>query len=138
MVQRNAVLSGIGTGIAWFLTFNFVNIGWVLFRAHTLNDAVALLKKMGSLPHLISDIFMALQQIITPDHITLITRYNGKNTILIVIAMAVAFFAKNSNYFLDHYHKYVRMVFYFSILMIYALIVQFVRIDAPEFLYFNF
>ena len=32
--------------IAWFLTFNFVNAGWVFFRAKTLDDALQMLKGM--------------------------------------------------------------------------------------------
>lgn len=32
--------------LAWFLTFNFVNIAWVFFRALNLNDAVKILKAM--------------------------------------------------------------------------------------------
>lgn len=32
--------------IAWFLTFNFINISWIFFRAESFNDALYLLKKM--------------------------------------------------------------------------------------------
>jgi D-alanyl-lipoteichoic acid acyltransferase DltB (MBOAT superfamily) len=32
--------------IAWFLTFNFINIGWVLFRAKTFADALKVLRGM--------------------------------------------------------------------------------------------
>lgn len=32
--------------IAWFVTFNFVNITWIFFRAKTFNDALKLLKGM--------------------------------------------------------------------------------------------
>lgn len=41
--------------LAWFLTFNFVNIAWVFFRAKTLADAVKVLRGMidiGSAIHL--------------------------------------------------------------------------------------
>jgi D-alanyl-lipoteichoic acid acyltransferase DltB (MBOAT superfamily) len=32
--------------IAWFITFNFINIGWVFFRAHSWSDALKVLKGM--------------------------------------------------------------------------------------------
>jgi D-alanyl-lipoteichoic acid acyltransferase DltB (MBOAT superfamily) len=32
--------------LAWFITFNFVNIAWVFFRAKTLGDAIKVLKGM--------------------------------------------------------------------------------------------
>lgn len=37
------------TFLAWFLTFNFLNITWVFFRAKTLDDAVRILKGMFGL-----------------------------------------------------------------------------------------
>ena len=35
--------------LAWFLTFNFVNIAWVFFRARTWADAMKVLKGMAGL-----------------------------------------------------------------------------------------
>jgi D-alanyl-lipoteichoic acid acyltransferase DltB (MBOAT superfamily) len=35
--------------IAWLVTFNFVNIAWVFFRAKTWNDAIRVLKGMAGL-----------------------------------------------------------------------------------------
>lgn len=35
--------------LAWFLTFNFVNIAWVFFRARSFNDALSVLKGMAGL-----------------------------------------------------------------------------------------
>lgn len=34
---------------AWFLTFNFVNIAWIFFRANTLSDAARILRGMAGL-----------------------------------------------------------------------------------------
>jgi D-alanyl-lipoteichoic acid acyltransferase DltB (MBOAT superfamily) len=36
----------MNTLLAWFITFNFVNIGWVFFRATTFDDAIKVLKGM--------------------------------------------------------------------------------------------
>jgi hypothetical protein len=38
---------------AWFLTFNFVNIAWVFFRARSFGDALAVLKGMAGLNGLV-------------------------------------------------------------------------------------
>jgi D-alanyl-lipoteichoic acid acyltransferase DltB (MBOAT superfamily) len=35
--------------VAWFLTFNFINIAWVFFRAANWNDAIKILKGMAGL-----------------------------------------------------------------------------------------
>ena len=39
--------------IAWFLTFNFVNICWIFFRAQTFHDALAILRGMVGLEGLV-------------------------------------------------------------------------------------
>jgi D-alanyl-lipoteichoic acid acyltransferase DltB (MBOAT superfamily) len=48
VIHRLWKRSGISlpSWIAWFLTFNFVNAGWVFFRAKTLDDALRMLKGM--------------------------------------------------------------------------------------------
>jgi alginate O-acetyltransferase complex protein AlgI len=35
--------------LAWLLTFNFINLTWVFFRAHTLDDALKVLRGMSGL-----------------------------------------------------------------------------------------
>ncbi len=35
--------------LAWFVTFNFLNLGWVFFRAHTLNDALEIFRGMAGM-----------------------------------------------------------------------------------------
>ena len=52
--------------LCWFITFNFINIAWVFFRAENLNGAVNLIKGMFGVanvetPHKWSKIFSALQ-----------------------------------------------------------------------------
>lgn len=37
------------TVVAWFLTFNFINVAWVFFRAGSWNDAIKILKGMAGL-----------------------------------------------------------------------------------------
>ena len=42
--------------IAWLITFNFVNLTWVFFRAEDMNTAIGLMKGMAGLQGLASDI----------------------------------------------------------------------------------
>ncbi len=41
------------TWLAWFVTFNFVNIAWVFFRAREWEDAVKVLNSMFSLENIV-------------------------------------------------------------------------------------
>jgi hypothetical protein len=38
--------------LAWFITFNFINIAWVFFRAKEWKDAVKVLKGMFNIDHI--------------------------------------------------------------------------------------
>lgn len=38
--------------VAWFITFNFINITWIFFRANSFNDAVIILKRMSNFDRL--------------------------------------------------------------------------------------
>mgnify|MGYP006393273913 CR=1 FL=1 len=59
------------TWLAWFITFNFVNIAWIFFRAKEWDDAVKVLGGMFS-----------LQNIVLPDRLesklSFLTNYNIK------------------------------------------------------------
>ena len=57
----------IWTWLAWLITFNFVNVAWVFFRAKEWDDAVKVLRSMFSLdnivlPHFLSNKLAHLQQ----------------------------------------------------------------------------
>ena len=52
--------------LCWFITFNFINIAWIFFRAENLNGAINLIKGMFGvanveIPHKWSKIFSTLQ-----------------------------------------------------------------------------
>jgi D-alanyl-lipoteichoic acid acyltransferase DltB (MBOAT superfamily) len=40
--------------LSWFITFNFVNIAWVFFRANSMSDACTILSKMFDFRYVIS------------------------------------------------------------------------------------
>ena len=45
------------TWLAWFITFNFVNIAWVFFRAKEWDDAIKVLSSMFSLNNIVLPVF---------------------------------------------------------------------------------
>jgi len=45
--------------VAWLLTFNFINITWVFFRAKEWDDAIKVLKGMFSLDHIVLPQFLS-------------------------------------------------------------------------------
>ncbi|WP_026808250.1 MBOAT family O-acyltransferase, partial [Aliarcobacter lanthieri] len=92
----------MNTIIAWFITFNFVNIAWVFFRAKSWDDAIKVLSSMFS-----------LNNIVLPEkYFKFISEYNniyfkfgevydnilGKNntTVFIIAGFLITLFLKNS------------------------------------------
>jgi len=45
--------------LAWFITFNFINITWIFFRATTWDDAIKVLSSMFSLSNVTLPLFLA-------------------------------------------------------------------------------
>jgi D-alanyl-lipoteichoic acid acyltransferase DltB (MBOAT superfamily) len=48
-------------GIAWFITFNFINITWIFFRANTWHDALKVLQSMFSLTNIVLPEHLAIR-----------------------------------------------------------------------------
>ena len=46
---RRRFARGLATVVGWFFTFHFVCLGWILFRAPSLRDAVTLVRRLGTL-----------------------------------------------------------------------------------------
>ena len=105
--------------LAWFLTFNFLNIAWVFFRAQNFDDALKVLSGMFG----IHGFDMGLL---------------SESRLMLVfgaIMIAIALFAPNSNTLLQklqfnkRYALFTGLIFGFSVLFL---------TRASEFLYFNF
>ncbi|WP_029888389.1 MBOAT family O-acyltransferase [Aliarcobacter lanthieri] len=131
----------MNTIIAWFITFNFVNIAWVFFRAKSWDDAIKVLSSMFS-----------LNNIVLPEkYFKFISEYNniyfkfgevydnilGKNntTVFIIAGFLITLFLKNSMEKRDTFKaNYFNLCICFGF-MLYS-IFQLNKIS--EFLYFNF
>jgi len=104
--------------LAWFLTFNFINITWVFFRAKEWDDAIKVLKGM-----MIPVSFIADVDII-------------KVFIIIVVLYLVLAFDNTVNFVYKNY-KNIKTIIFISLLFFISLM-NIVLEKSSEFLYFNF
>jgi D-alanyl-lipoteichoic acid acyltransferase DltB (MBOAT superfamily) len=129
------------TWLAWFITFNFVNIAWIFFRAKEWDDAVKVLGGMFS-----------LQNIVLPDRLesklSFLTNYNIKfgglveniqgddsTPIWLILGFILTLFFKNS---MEKWKEFRTSLFGFLITMILLIVSLGVANEFSEFLYFNF
>jgi len=102
---------------AWFLTFNFVNVAWVFFRAKEWDDAIKVLRGMTDLSFI-----------------------HGINTIeatILIVVFVISVLAKNSMEMLQKAKIGWWLIFVSGTLFFVSLAVLEVR-KASEFLYFQF
>lgn len=126
--------------LAWFLTFNFVNIAWVFFRAESFGDATTVLRtmvgingvvlpqtwapylsKLGAGTYLIGEIAMS--------------QYLAQAIAMLLIFMIVVLTMKNSIELTVKFKPGLINSIFIAIIMV-ASILSLTRIS--EFLYFNF
>ncbi len=112
--------------LAWFITFNFINISWVFFRANEWNDAINVLNAMFNL----KDLFLNIQI----DH---------QPFIWIIISFILVLFFKNSIQIIN-YPTLLKInkitftkLFLFALLFIISLSIMSLQ-TYTEFIYFNF
>jgi len=119
--------------LAWFITFNFVNVAWVFFRARTWGDAIRVLKGMCGL----NDIMLSsLSAHFSIDFGSLFYTHIDKNIpYILVLLMAVAVFFKNSNELSQTFKPGWKNAAFVIIIAVYTLLSM---NRVTEFLYFNF
>jgi alginate O-acetyltransferase complex protein AlgI len=126
--------------LAWFITFNFINIAWVFFRAKEWNDAIKVLKAMFFGELMLPDKYATKLSFLNEYSISfgrVFEHINGKDKTLYFVIGAFIFILwfKNSSFFTRNFKptKYYMLLFIvtslYSILNIHKL---------SEFLYFNF
>nr|WP_317279215.1 MBOAT family O-acyltransferase [uncultured Helicobacter sp.] len=128
--------------LCWFLTFNFVNIAWVFFRAENLQGALNLLKGMffGSLV-LPKSLESRLGEVVNLSFGLWLEGIKGDFTIVVWIlgAFALCLVCRNSVEMTDSLAKRVNAKMLLAgCLFAYALIVIAGSSYTPKFLYFNF
>jgi D-alanyl-lipoteichoic acid acyltransferase DltB (MBOAT superfamily) len=132
----------IWTWLAWLITFNFINIAWVFFRAKEWDDAVKVLGSMFSLdnivlPNMLESRLSFLSELGIKfggfvEHI------NANKFIILwfIFAFVLILFFKNSVQLLNNMKNNNRYVIFITFLLYYSFI-SMISIKS-EFLYFNF
>jgi alginate O-acetyltransferase complex protein AlgI len=134
--------------IAWIITFNFVNISWVFFRAKEWEDAIKVLKGMFGLngiylPNALKSIFGDLERF-GIGYSAILTKISPNiSSFDLYIGLLIAFlslpliFMKNSNELANKMkYNYKYILFIVCLLFISFLFMNSTR--ATEFLYFDF
>ncbi|QKE26704.1 MBOAT family O-acyltransferase [Arcobacter aquimarinus] len=132
----------MNTILAWFITFNFVNIAWVFFRAKEWEDAIKVLSSMFSLDNVVLPQkyfkFLAEYNEVYFNFGTVYTNIVGesKTTTFILVGFLVILAFKNSMEFKKIFFK--SPIVYMIISIIIMAYTVSIMTKFTEFLYFNF
>ena len=131
----------MNTFLAWFVTFNFINIAWVFFRAKEWDDAIKVLSGMVGmnglrLPGALESKLSFLSQYGVEFNDWLRNIASSTNPIpWIILGFVLSLFFKNSNEYSEKFKTNIIYLF----CTIFLLFVSLSLMDgASEFLYFNF
>ncbi len=128
--------------IAWFITFNFINVAWVFFRAETWADAIKVLRGMLGLNGVTLPNGGILSAISSLSNIEFeISKFFVNNSeidksiYLILITFIIVVFAKNSVELRDRFKPNLLSGAAIIIMVVYTILNM---SKISEFLYFNF
>jgi D-alanyl-lipoteichoic acid acyltransferase DltB (MBOAT superfamily) len=125
--------------LAWFITFNFINIAWVFFRALNFDAAIKVLKGMfmGDLI-LPSSFSVSLGQVkewgITFSHWSKLFQNESYMGLTIFATFIIVLFLPNSM----EWRKKFKTNFFYMILTVFFFLSIFMLYRKSEFIYFNF
>jgi len=131
----------MNTILAWFITFNFINISWVFFRATSWDDAIKVLKGM-----------FGMSGVVLPEkYFGFLSSYAGKlfeygnvyanisgkdkTTAFIIIAFIIVLWFKNSN---EKTKLFKPTYWNLAFVLVLFLTAVSMMSRVSEFLYFNF
>ncbi|MDD2292522.1 MAG: MBOAT family protein, partial [Aliarcobacter sp.] len=127
--------------LAWFITFNFVNVAWIFFRAKEWEDAIKVLKGMAGLSGVVISTKFSTKLAflsdygITFDEVTEHINSGNKSLIWILVGIFFVLFFKNSMERSNDFKFNNTNLFLALVCLIYS-ILSLNKIS--EFLYFNF
>ena len=126
--------------VSWFVTFNFINISWIFFRAEEWEDATKVLKGMFGfsgvvLPTIFDDMFFLKGSEIEIGEVFVNFNSDTEITLWLLVAIFLCLFFKNSNQIASFSRPNIKiMIFIVSIFTISLL-----NLDTNvDFIYFNF
>lgn len=126
--------------LAWFITFNFLNYSFVIFRAENMDTATTMFKTMFSGKIVIYEKFESFLGFLTPYGIEfgdVFKHIYGKTQTVVYITLAfiIVLKMKNSTYFKDNFQANTYTLATALIMFIAAVSMA---SKFTEFLYFNF
>jgi hypothetical protein len=127
--------------LAWFITFNFINITWIFFRAKDFESAIKVLGSMFSLDNVVLPTLLESKlQFLKSFGITFggfVANIGGDlfTSLWFVVGFILVLGFKNSMEKMDTFKKTKYFLIINLILFIYALMMM---NKVSEFLYFNF
>ena len=131
---------------AWFLTFNFLNLTWIFFRAETFSDAYKVIRGMfsfsGSLEGELLRFLSAAQGFLAKYGIkfyftSIVPGNNFRALLLIIFSFLIVLLLKNSNHIFSRDISPVKSALWASFFIFISLVSLFFEVSA-EFLYFRF
>ena len=130
------------TWLAWLITFNFVNVAWVFFRAKEWDDAIKVLSSMFSLNNVVLyPMFESKLSFLKSYGVTFSMMFGNiagsKSTIVIIIIVFILIlFFRNSMERSEEFKLNYKFAIFITILIYYSFI-SMITVKS-EFLYFNF
>ncbi|MCT7446336.1 MBOAT family O-acyltransferase [Aliarcobacter skirrowii] len=130
--------------LAWFITFNFVNIAWVFFRAKSWEDAIKVLSSMFSLDNVvIHPMFQSKLGFLSQYGITfggMFENIQASREIIVwlLFAFILVLAFKNSMIYLNSNFKANKKYLLLSIFLFSYAFITSVMSSSKVFLYFNF
>ena len=127
--------------LAWFITFNFVNITMIFFRAEEWGDAIKVLSSMFSLdnimlPNILESVLPFLNKYgVEFGSFTQNIQGRSFTLVFLIIGFILVLFFENSNKKLDNF----KLNFINSFIFVMAFTISFYKLSGySEFLYFRF
>ena len=135
--------------LAWFITFNFINIAWVFFRAKEWSDALKVLEGMFDITNIVipQKLYEWLGFLdnygISFDKVMTQTNHNSHYILVVVVGTFILIFSKNSME-LSKYPSLLKAkeiswlkLLYFALILFVSLVAMSLQ-TYTEFIYFNF
>lgn len=127
--------------LAWFITFNFLNLSFVIFRAENIETLLSMFSSMfGANGLILSEKYFSFLSafegnIFVFSHVYPHIEGNSLTTVSIILAMIIVLVFKNSTQFLNEFVSTNRSLLFGMFLFLIA--TSFMS-RISEFLYFNF
>ncbi|RLA80020.1 MAG: MBOAT family protein [Epsilonproteobacteria bacterium] len=122
--------------LAWFITFNFINITWVFFRAKEFEDAIKVLKAMFAGDLVLNYHWQEKLNFLNVNFGPWLQNIYANNDIFTWLVVAfIIIFSKNTSYYMNNFKPSYLNISFIVLISIYALLDM---NKVSEFLYFNF